>query len=883
MFTEADDLVGIDLDTCRDTETGQVNEFATSIVRELDSYSEVSPSGRGIHIILRGTLPHGWRRTPGIEVYDRGRYFTVTGECLPDTRSTIEERSEALTRLHRRLQPGMRLPATSPEASQSGHNTTPDSKTGSTSRMQRLREGDISGYPSHSEADLAFCGYLLRQTNGDTADADCLFRESGLYRPKWDKQHRADGATYGQMTLAKATEGLGLPTALIVGPRDGQPNADEALLNDADGDADGAIQRALGDEAAMDALVNIGQARPGHVEALYMKLKGKGALTRNVEALRRAIGQTTKLRAPTPAEDPAASTNDEAQPVCELLPGAPVSGEITVPSGWELDEDGLHQDSNHIVPSPIVVTQRYKDIADGTEHVELAWLRDGVWQKQIVARRNIADARAIVALADVGLPVTSENARHVVRYLADFEAQNLPHLQPARVSAHMGWLGRDGEFGFLWGQELLTERSEAETQVAFRGADVGDDQIAQGYCSAGSLPGWKSAVGDVAQYPRALLGVYAALTPPLLQILSAPNFIVDWAFSTSTGKTTTLRLGASCWGNPDERSTASTLWAWDATRVWIERVSACLNGLPLILDDTKRARKTGDISQTLYDVASGRGRGRGSAGGLRHSGSWSTVLLSSGEASVTDFSQDGGTRARTIQLWGPPFGPPNEQTGPVVESVNRAVRENYGHAGPELVRYLLDNRNRWEKWRAEYHRTQAALAERASSDAVAGRISGYLAALCIAAKLAHEALELPWSYSDPIDHIYDEVIAEGGDADRAATALSHVMSYARAHEHAFYGRHLKYEGKPHPAGAGWVGYWKAEENWDSIGFHPHRLRAIIEEGRFDAEAMLRVWRDREWLIVGKDRKRNTMKVRVGRESAWLVVVRRAAIEEVEGQ
>jgi putative DNA primase/helicase len=82
VFAADDPYVGVDLDKCRDPETGAVEPWALEIVRRLNSYVEISPSGRGLHIIVRGKLPPGRRRKGPIEMYDSGRYFTMTGNRL---------------------------------------------------------------------------------------------------------------------------------------------------------------------------------------------------------------------------------------------------------------------------------------------------------------------------------------------------------------------------------------------------------------------------------------------------------------------------------------------------------------------------------------------------------------------------------------------------------------------------------------------------------------------------------------------------------------------------------------------------------------------------------------------------------------------------------
>ena len=85
VFSVDDPFAGVDLDACRNPATGEVHPAAAKIVNELDSYTEISPSGTGLHIIVRATLAGGGRRTSKtlwegeFEVYDRGRFFTMTG------------------------------------------------------------------------------------------------------------------------------------------------------------------------------------------------------------------------------------------------------------------------------------------------------------------------------------------------------------------------------------------------------------------------------------------------------------------------------------------------------------------------------------------------------------------------------------------------------------------------------------------------------------------------------------------------------------------------------------------------------------------------------------------------------------------------------------
>ena len=127
------------------------------------------------------------------------------------------------------------------------------------------------------------------------------------------------------------------------------------------------------------------------------------------------------------------------------------------------------------------------------------------------------------------------------------------------------------------------------------------------------------------------------------------------------------------------------------------------------------------MAQTLYDPANGRGRGRGSKAGFGMQGSWHTVLISSGEQPATSFTEDGGTRSRVLTLWGSPFETVDEATGILVTRIDLAVRENYGHAGPEFVQHLLDNRADWPKYRSKHGEHKRYYAEKAKGDPGAAR------------------------------------------------------------------------------------------------------------------------------------------------------------------
>ena len=101
VFTEDCGLVGVDIDHCRN-EDGSWNECASAILEKWPSYTEVSPSGTGLHIFFRGTMPGKGNKnsTSGVEMYAAARYFTMTGNRLEGTPEAIADGAEALPWIH---------------------------------------------------------------------------------------------------------------------------------------------------------------------------------------------------------------------------------------------------------------------------------------------------------------------------------------------------------------------------------------------------------------------------------------------------------------------------------------------------------------------------------------------------------------------------------------------------------------------------------------------------------------------------------------------------------------------------------------------------------------------------------------------------------------
>jgi len=194
VFTADDDFCGIDIDDCRDSTTGVLHPDAQAILDRFPTYAEVSPSGSGVKLIAIGGKPGDRCRTTkdgvGYELYDAGRYFTVTGDVL-DGHTTVVDCHDEVAKLYGELFDDATTGTTPTWDDQP--QATPDAQTiiekATASKngadFSRLMAGDTSGYSSGSEADLALASLVSFYTGNSFELWLEVIQQSALWDAKW--------------------------------------------------------------------------------------------------------------------------------------------------------------------------------------------------------------------------------------------------------------------------------------------------------------------------------------------------------------------------------------------------------------------------------------------------------------------------------------------------------------------------------------------------------------------------------------------------------------------------------------------------------------------------------------------------------------------------
>lgn len=131
---------------------------------------------------------------------------------------------------------------------------------------------------------------------------------------------------------------------------------------------------------------------------------------------------------------------------------------------WIATENGIFSSETSkarelVCHHPIMPIRRLKNIETGEEQITVAFKRDGYWTEITVPKIDIVTSRAITNLARFGVQVNSENARLLVKYLADVEMYNADMIDIQHSTSKLGWHGNvfvpydlsivfDGEYRF---------------------------------------------------------------------------------------------------------------------------------------------------------------------------------------------------------------------------------------------------------------------------------------------------------------------------------------------------------------------------------------------------------------------------------------------------
>lgn len=343
---------------------------------------------------------------------------------------------------------------------------------------------------------------------------------------------------------------------------------------------------------------------------------------------------------------------------------------------WYADDDGIFQVNGFGIEllacnHPIMPIKRLVNIDTGVEKLELAFRKGRGWRKIIADKKTLASANSILQLADYGVAVNSENAKHLVRYLTDIEHLNYGRLDEVNSVGRLGWID---DYGFSPYVENLVFDGDASFKHFFESVR-----------RHGDYDKWKDLAREVRRDGVcARLMLAASFASVLIKPCGALPFFVHLWGGTETGKTVGLLLAASVWANPE---VGRYIHTFNTTAVGQELSAGFVNSMPLIMDELQIVKDKKDFDTTIYQLTEGIGRTRGQkAGGLQRVSTWQNCILTTGEMPIGSASSGSGAINRIIEV--------DCQDIKLFKDPIRVadiIKKNYGFAGKEFVELLQDD------------------------------------------------------------------------------------------------------------------------------------------------------------------------------------------------
>ena len=340
------------------------------------------------------------------------------------------------------------------------------------------------------------------------------------------------------------------------------------------------------------------------------------------------------------------------------------------------DEAGNFKSDKTVSPKPILPTAILDNLDSEVQKVEIAWWESDRWKRTVTNRETLVNNSKITKLADRGVPVGSDNARVLSTYfntmLCEFDGR-LPR-KPAR--SVMGWCELDERTLFMPYTDLIQ-------------FDGGDEYKAEykAIRNKGTLEEWVKRLEPLRVSFEVRLMMAASFASPLIGLIQENPFVFHLYGESGSGKTVTMLLAMSIWGDPDQ---GKLLRSMNTTVNAMMERATFLNSLPFAGDElqTIKSRWTGTYDSLIMQITEGINRGRMKNNEVQEMKSWKCAFLFTGEEPCVKATSGGGVVNRCIQveIKQAVFDKDGPDSG---NKIANFARNHYGHAGRAYIERIM--------------------------------------------------------------------------------------------------------------------------------------------------------------------------------------------------
>ena len=354
-----------------------------------------------------------------------------------------------------------------------------------------------------------------------------------------------------------------------------------------------------------------------------------------------------------------------------IFPGMEVE---YVTSKYELDNNGriyeIIPDVGRILVCyhPILPVQTYVNLEDGSNKVKLAFYRKNKWNYIIVDKSTIASSQSIVKLSDVGIKVNSENAKFLVKYLAEIESLNENKIPESTSVSRLGWF--DGE--------LIPYSKKYEIDCVKDMPNL-DEMFAE----SGKLEDWINYFKEIRKKSVVTrITMASSVVSIVLSKIKQPGFTLHVYGESEYGKSVSCMVAQSIFGNPSLDGKGIGI-NFNFTINGLESALNKYNNLPLFVNEMQHQKDAKDYDKILFLVAEGQGKTRSNKNfRVARQNNWHNVVITNGEKNIIKDNSNAGAynRCFAYEL--------KDYSFDDLEQVADFVKENYGTPIRKILKEL---------------------------------------------------------------------------------------------------------------------------------------------------------------------------------------------------
>ena len=485
---------------------------------------------------------------------------------------------------------------------------------------------------------------------------------------------------------------------------------------------------------------------------------------------------------------------------------------------------------------PIIPVEKYKNLEDGTEKIKLAYYVDEEWNYIIVDKLTISSNQSIVKLSDRGVMVTSENAKFLVKYLAEMQNLNASKIPRSISISRLGWFG-----------DILAPYSDKyefdnETDLP---------NIKEKFKESGKLEDWVEFFRERRKYNNiSRIAMASGVASILLKRLKQSGFTVHFYGASEVGKSVACMAAQSIFGNPAQNDNKGIGINFNFTAVGLEYRLNLYNNIPLFINEMQHQKDAKDYDKILFLISEGKGRSRGTkAGGIGKENSWDNVVITNGEKNIIKDNSNAGAYNRCIACEVKNYSYEN------LSEVADFSKENYGTAIREILRKLNDY---------DVNNIYKENLSKIESQEITNKQKILEAILLTADKILVDILFKDEYYLQPED--FEDKTVNKNDVRIEERAYSVIQDWFVTEKRHF----LMQDQEKIDNTDIKVDVYGREMPNGYIAIVPTTLRKILEDNGYDYNEVLKAWNKKDY--IKHDKGKNTLTVRLNGGRARCVVL-----------